>query len=227
MPPFRPSRSVAQLVPLVLVAACVRGAHIDQPAPLPVVVDAPIEAVARAVREELIVRRVDFDLTDTSSVAFTSAPMPLEFGNDASAVACPAGGTGRGYAVYHVDLAAKGESTVVTPWLNYNREGLGGPIGVVPPEETALGRCPSTRVWEADFAFAVKARAEGRPLSFAIYMDPAAKPFTAASEGPAHFYANVSTCRPAAQVPELERRYFASESEALAAGLRRSPVKGC
>ena len=153
--------------------------------------------------------------------------MPMDFGESISAVACRGGGRGRGYAVYRVRLAAQGDRTVVTPSLSFNRESLGGPIGVVPPEGTALGRCPSTRVWESDFAFAVKARAEGRPLSFAIYMDPAAMPFTAASDGPLHFYANVSTCRPAARVPELERRYFASESEALAAGLRRSPVKGC
>jgi hypothetical protein len=224
---FRRSRSIPLLVPAVLLAACARGQRVTTPPPSPVVVDAPIEAVARAVREELLVRRVDFDLTDTSSVAFKSAPMPMDYGEGESAVACRSGGSGRGYAVYHVRLAAQGDRTVVTPWLSYNRESLGGPIGVIPPEGTALGRCPSTRVWESDFGFAVKARAEGRPLAFAIYMDPAAMPFTSASDEKLHYYANVSSCRPAARVPELERRYFASESEALAAGLRRSPVKGC
>ena len=222
-PTLHPLSQLLVLVPAVTLTACLR------PLPAPPVatsttVDAPIDVVARAAREELLHRRIAFDLADTSSVSITSEPMPLEYGRSTSAVSCRPG-TGPGHAVYHVSLTREGTRTIVTPHLAYNKQSLGGPQGHVTPEGSVLGRCPSTRVWEAEYAFAVKERAEGRPLSFATYMDTTAKPFLAANDG--RFYANIASCREIAKLPAEERRYIATETEALAAGLRRSSVRGC
>ena len=220
------SSAARSLAPLVLLAACVRTPLVESPAPEPATIDAPLDVVARAAREELILRHIAFDLADTSSVALVSAPMRMDFQPDEGLVDCGAR-TGHGYAYYRASLTPDGQRTRLAPKLVFSRRSLGGPLGEVPPEEAELGRCPSRQVWESDFAFAVKARAEGHPLTIGVYIDPAAKPYTAAVDVSAHYYANASSCHAIEKLETGVRLYFANEDEARRQGLRRSPEKGC
>jgi hypothetical protein len=218
---------VRRLVALVVLAtACTRPPMAVPPAPEPAVIDAPIAAVALAIREELTLRHIDFDLTDTSSVSLVSAPMRMEYAPDVGLVNCGPTRAGHGYAYYRVSLAAAGQQTRLAPRLTFNRRSLGGPIGEIPPEDSEVLGCPSRQVWEADFAYAVKARAEGHPLTIALWIDPAAKPYTALVGG-GRYYANVPSCGVVSTDARVVRLYFGTESEARGHGLVRSSAKGC
>lgn len=218
-------RSIA--VAVVAITACARPPMAaPPPAPEPAVIDAPIEAVAHAIREELTLRHIDFDLTDTSSVSLVSAPMRMDYSPDVGLVNCGPVRSGHGYAYYRVSLATDGKQTRLVPRLTFNRRSLGGPLGEIPPEDSEVLACPSRQVWEADFAYAVKARAEGHPLTIAIWIDPAAKPYTALVGG-GRYYANVPSCGVVTTDAPVVRLYFATESEARRHGLVRSSAKGC
>lgn len=219
-------RSIA-VVAAVATTACARAPlAAPPPEPEPTVIDAPLETVARAMREELTLRHIAFDLTDTSSTRLVSAPMRLEFAPEVGLVNCGPTKTGYGYAYYRVALDADGERTRIVPRLTFNRRSLGGPLGEIPPDESEVLRCPSRQVWEADFAHAVKRRAEGHPLTIAVYIDPAAKPYTALVGG-GRYYANVPSCGVVSTDARVVRLYFATEDEARRQGLVRSSVKGC
>lgn len=208
------------------VTACARPPIAAPPAPEPTAIDAPLDVVARAMREELTLRHIDFDLTDTSSTGIVSAPMRMEYAPDVGLVNCGPVRSGYGYAYYRVALASDGRQTRLVPRLTFNRRSLGGPLGEIPPEDTEVLRCPSRQVWESDFAYAVKARAEGHPRTIAIYIDPVAKPYTALVGG-GRYYANVPSCGVVSTDAPVVRLYFATEEEARKQGLVRSTVKGC
>lgn len=197
-----------------------------QPEPEPAVIDAPIEAVARAIREEMTLRHIDYDLTDTSSAGLVSAPMRMDYAPDVGLVNCGPTRSGYGYAYYRVALDSDGKQTRLVPRLTFNRRSLGGPLGEVPPEGTAVLRCPSRQVWEADFAYAVKRRAEGHPLTTAVWIQPEAKPYTALVGG-ARYYANVPSCGVVSVDAPVVRLYFATEEEARRFGLVRARARGC
>jgi hypothetical protein len=212
----------------VLLAGCsTRMPVVEPPVPEPVAVDAPLEIVASAVREEFTMRKVDFDARMRASTDIASDLVRMEFGPDVSVVTCGASIRGHGYAKYAVHLASDGQRTLVAPQFTFRRQSLGGPLGLAPADEGEIGRCASLRTWEVDFARAVKARAEGRPLTIAVYTDTTLKPYIAAHDGGSDYYVNASTCRPLRRLPGMQRRYFASESEAIRVGLRRSSDKGC
>ena len=224
---MRPTVVLRSLALVTAVAACVRAPiAAPPPAPEPTAIDAPIEAVARAMREELTLRHIDFDLTDTSSTGLVSAPMRMDFAPEVGLVNCGPTKSGYGYAYYRVALAGDGGKTQLVPRLTFNRRSLGGPIGEIPPEESEVLRCPSRQVWESDFAYAVKRRAEGHPLTIALYIDPAAKPYTALVGG-GRYYANVPSCGVVSTDAPVVRLYFATEDEARRHGLVRSSTKGC
>ena len=218
-------RSLA-LVAVTVTTACARPSVARLPAPEPAVIDAPIEAVARAMREEMTLRHIDYDLTDTSTASLVSAPMRMDYAPDVGLVNCGPTKSGYGYAYYRVALDSDGKRTRIAPRLTFNRRSLGGPVGEVPPEGTEVLRCPSREVWEADFAYAVKRRAEGHPLTIAIWIDPAAKPYTALV-GSGRYYANVPSCGVVSTDAPVVRLYFGNEDEARRAGLTRSRAKGC
>ena len=218
-------RSLALAVAAVT-TACAHPPVAEPPAPEPAVVDAPIEAVARAMREEMTLRHIDYDLTDTAIAGLVSTPMRMEYAPDVGLVNCGPTKSGYGYAYYRVELEADGQRTRVVPRLTFNRRSLGGPLGEVPPEGTEVLRCQSRQVWESDFAYAVKRRAEGHPLTIAIWIDPVAKPYTALV-GTNRYYANVPSCGVVSTDAPVVRLYFANEEEARRQGLVRSRAKGC
>ena len=225
---MRPN-AVLRCLALVIAAtttACTRFPVAEPPAPEPAVIEAPIDAVARAMREELVLRHIEYDLTDTSSAGLVSAPMRMDYAPEVGLVNCGPTRSGYGYAYYRVALEADGKQTRLVPRLTFNRRSLGGPLSEIPPEETEVLRCPSRQVWEADFAYAVKRRAEGHPLTIAIWVDPAAKPYTA-MVGSARYYANVPSCGVVSTDAPVVRLYFATEDEARRQGLVRSSAKGC
>ena len=219
-------RSIA-LVAATVTACAAPPLPAPLPAPAPAVIDAPIADVARAIREELTLRHIAFDLTDTSSLALVSTPMRMEYAPDVGLVNCGPTRTGYGYAYYRVALTGDGTQTRLAPRLTFNRRSLGGPLGEIPPEDSEVLGCPSRQVWEADFAYAVKARAEGHPLTIAVWIDPAAKPYTALVDRGNHYFANVASCKVVDQEPTAVRLYFATEDEARRFGLVRSREKGC
>ena len=223
---MRPLFVLRSLALVAAVAACARPPAAKAPGPEPAVIDAPIEVVARAMREELTLRHIDFDLTDTSSTGLVSAPMRMEFAPEVGLVNCGPTRSGYGYAYYRVALAADGGQTRLVPRLTFNRRSLGGPIGEIPPEDSEVLRCASRQVWESDFAYAVKRRAEGHPLTIALYIDPAAKPYTALVGG-GRYYANVPSCGVVSTDAPVVRLYFATEDEARRHGLVRSSTRGC
>lgn len=211
----------------VLLAGC--STHmplVEPPVPEPVAVDAPIELVASAVREEFMMRKLAFDARERNTDAIASDLMRMEYGPELTVATCGANRSGHGYARYAVRLSSDGQRTLVSPELSFQRQSLGGPLGLIPPDADQLGRCASLRTWETDFAQAVKARAEGRPLTIAVFADTTMKPYIAPLEGGRDYYVNASSCRPLRKLPAM-RRYFASESEAMRSGLRRSSAKGC
>lgn len=219
------ARSLA-LVAVTVTTACARPPVARPPAPEPAVIDAPIDAVARAMREEMTLRHIDYDLTDTSNAGMVSAPMRMDFAPDVGLVNCGPTKTGYGYAYYRVALEADGKQTRIVPRLTFNRRSLGSPLGEIPPEETEVLRCQSRQVWEADFAYAVKRRAEGHPLTIAIWVQPEAKPYTA-MVGSGRYYANVPSCGVVSTDAPVVRLYFATEEEARRQGLVRSRARGC
>ena len=224
---MRPNLVLGSIVLVVAATACVPAPIAAPPAPEPTAIDAPIDAVARAMREELTLRHIAFDLTDTSSTGLVSAPMRMDFAPDVGLVNCGPTKKGYGFAYYRVALDSDGEQTRIVPRLTFKRRSLGGPIGEIPPEETEVLRCPSRQVWESDFAYAVKRRAEGHPLTIAVYIDPAAKPYTALVDKGNQYYANVASCKVVDQEPTAVRLYVATEDEARRLGLVRSRATGC
>lgn len=219
-------RSLALVVAATGTIACVRTPVAEPPAPEPAVIDAPIDAVARAMREEMTLRHIDYDLTDTTVAGLVSAPMRMEYAPEVGLVNCGPTKSGYGYAYYRVGLESDGKQTRLAPRLTFHRRSLGGPLGEVPPEGSEVLACPSREVWEADFAYAVKRRAEGHPLTTAIWIEPEAKPYTALV-GSGRYYANVPTCGVVSTDAPVVRLYFANEDEARRRGLVRSRARGC
>jgi hypothetical protein len=209
----------------LLLAACTTWTPVvEPPAPAPVAIDASPDVVARAVREELAIQRVPFNSADTSTRVIASYSYPMRYGPDVPTVDCGAGAVGTGYAIYRVELRREGAQTLVAPVLTFTRQ---NDLGDDRPFDTDRARCASLRAWERDFAAAVKARAEGRPITSAAVADSVARPFVTARDGRSTYYANSPACGDLAKLPAGPRRYFATEEEARRAGYRRSLTKGC